>query len=62
LRVRTVENKAPAFKQILIRNILRIPDYYLFIVMLFSMRAQRLGDRLARTVVVLDAKLIDTDI
>jgi len=56
IRAVTVENKPMKMWQIVVRNITRIPDYYLFFVMMFNMRAQRIGDLLAKTVVIFDAK------
>lgn len=58
LRVTATEGRQPSFKQILVRNVVRIVDAlpwgYLLggIVALLSSRRQRLGDHVAHTVVI----------
>ncbi|MCD4656413.1 MAG: RDD family protein [Planctomycetes bacterium] len=56
VRTVTIDNKPMRFWQVAVRNLIRIPDYYLFIVMVFNMRAQRLGDLICKTVVIFDTK------
>ena len=55
LEVVTLEGKAPAAGAMVVRNLVRVPEYAVGVVLLYlimSERRQRLGDLLARTVVV----------
>ncbi len=56
IRTVTIDNKTMRFWQVAVRNLFRIPDYYMFFVMVFNMRAQRLGDLICKTVVIFDTK------